>query len=411
MGSYRDRLQIIADILSIASKQAKKTQIMYQANLSYKLLCRYLNEVLDTGLVSFENGDYYALTAKGKEFLSRHEEYSRHCKTLEEQVNHANTAKTWLEKMCTGNRAAVANFNKVPRRRTMLNIMPRVTKGVVLAAGEGTRIRKVTYGAFPKELLPIGNVPTIRFPIEALRLAGIEDILIVIAPQTKHGIIDGLQSGERLGVNISYVVQEKNEKSPSGLGSAILSTRGRIQSDEDFVVACGDSILCDFSSSNPFDCLKPLIKVHKSTSAIATVMVHPTKVNPTRFGVVKFRSFHEENGVFYGELESLVEKPNLETAKRFSLNGYYCIAVGYYVFNPKIFSYIEKTKLGARNEVQITDAMALALENGERVYAVTHARNKGKDIVPCEYWDVGIPEDYMEANKRLLDMNVDRLMG
>jgi len=57
-------------------------------------------------------------------------------------------------------------------------------KGVILAAGEGTRIRRVTYGAFPKELLPIGNVPTIRFPIEALRLVGVKDILIVIAPQT-----------------------------------------------------------------------------------------------------------------------------------------------------------------------------------------------------------------------------------
>jgi dTDP-glucose pyrophosphorylase/predicted transcriptional regulator len=411
MGNYRDRLQIIADILAIASKRAKKTQIMYQANLSYKLLCRYLHEVLDSGLVSFENENCYVLTAKGKEFLSQHEEYSKHCKTLEEQFNHTNTAKTWLEKMCSGNSAVIANFNKAPRKRTMLNTMPRTTKGVVLAAGEGTRIREITYGAFPKELLPIGNVPTIRFPIEALKLAGIEDILIVIAPQTKHGIIDGLQSGERLGVNISYVVQEKNEKSQSGLGSAILSTRGRIQSDEDFVVACGDSILCDFSSSSPFDCLKPLLKIHKSTSAIATVMVHPTKVDPTRFGVVKFRSFHEENGVFYGELESLVEKPNLETAKNFSLNGYNYIAVGYYVFKPKIFSYIEKTKPGARNEVQITDAIALALENGERVYAVTHARNKGKDMVPCEYWDVGVPEDYRKANRRLLDMNLDRLMG
>jgi len=411
MGNYRDRLQIIADILSIASKQAKKTQIMYQANLSYRLLCRYLNEVLDTGLVSFENGDYYALTAKGKEFLSRHEEYSKHCKTLEEQVNHTNTAKIWLEKMCTGNRAVIGSFNKVPRKRTMLNNMPRATKGVVLAAGEGTRIRKVTYGAFPKELLPIGNVPTIRFPIEALRLAGIEDILIVIAPQTKHGIIDGLQSGEKLGVNISYIVQEKNEKSPNGLGPAILSTHGRIQSNENFVVACGDSILCDFSADNPLDCLKPLIKVHKSTNAIATVLVYPIKAEPTRFGVVKFRSFHEEKGVLYGELESLVEKPTLDVAKSFSLNGYNHIAVGYYAFNPKIFSYIEETKPGARNEVQITDAMALALENGERVCAVVHARNKGKDMVPCEYWDVGIPEDYKEANKRLSDMNIDRLMG
>ena len=51
MSRYRDRLQIIADILVIASRRARKTQIMYQANLSYRLLCRYLGEVLEAGLV------------------------------------------------------------------------------------------------------------------------------------------------------------------------------------------------------------------------------------------------------------------------------------------------------------------------------------------------------------------------
>jgi len=101
MGGYRDRLQIIADILFIASKRAKKTQIMYQANLSYKLLCRYLGEVLDAGLISFEKGDCYVLTTKGKEFLNRHVEYSKRCKSLEEHINHVNNEKTVLEKMCS----------------------------------------------------------------------------------------------------------------------------------------------------------------------------------------------------------------------------------------------------------------------------------------------------------------------
>jgi len=76
-----------------------------------------------------------------------------------------------------------------------------ILKGVILAAGEGSRMKRmkrVTYGGFPKELLPIGRIPTIRFPIEAMKLAGIRDIIIVIAPQTKHGIIDGLQSGAHL---------------------------------------------------------------------------------------------------------------------------------------------------------------------------------------------------------------------
>jgi predicted transcriptional regulator len=100
MSRYRDRLQIIANILVIASRRAKKTQIMYQANLSYKLLCRYLNEVTQAGLVDFENKECYVLTEKGKEFLYRHEEYSKRCKSLEEHLNHVNGEKAVLEKMC-----------------------------------------------------------------------------------------------------------------------------------------------------------------------------------------------------------------------------------------------------------------------------------------------------------------------
>ena len=101
MAKYRDRLQIVADILSITSKRAKKTRIMYQGNLSYKLLCKYLNAVITAGLVSCENGDCYVFTAKGKEFLKRHEEYSNHCMSLEKHLNHINNERDILEKMCS----------------------------------------------------------------------------------------------------------------------------------------------------------------------------------------------------------------------------------------------------------------------------------------------------------------------
>lgn len=413
MSKHRDRLQIIANVLSIVNRRAKKTQIMHRANLSYRLLCRYLKEVSDAGLASFESGNICVLTAKGKKFLNRYEEYAKRCENLEVQLNGANGERSALERMCSSvswadSRLSFSNGIAL-RVKTEPQFAPM--RGVILAAGEGTRIKKVTYGAFPKELLPIGNVPTIRFPIEALKLAGVKNVLIVIAPQTKHGIIDGFQSGERLGVSISYAVQEKSEKSPVGLGPAILSSRGWIGSDEDFVVACGDSIVCDFSSSNPFDCLRPLMKVHVLNDAIATVLVHPTVSDPTRFGVVKFRHLRELGGVLYGEVDRLIEKPSLEMAETCRLNGHCYIVTGYYVFKPEIFSYIEKTKLGARNEMQVTDAMALALENGEKVCAVVNGRNAGKDLVKFEYWDVGIPEDYKEANKRLLDMNLDNLMG
>lgn len=280
-------------------------------------------------------------------------------------------------------------------------------KGVILAAGEGSRIRKVTYGAFPKELLPIGNVPTIRFPLEALRLAEITNVLVVIAPQTKHGIIDGLQSGRRFGMNICYAIQERGKMLHTGIGAAVLTARGWA-GKEDFVVALGDSIVCDFSSGNPLGCLRPLIDAHTRNDSIATVLVYPTKADPRRFGVAKFRDFHEVNGTMLGELERMVEKPDPRLVKSFRANGYYYIVAGYYAFKPQIFSYIEKTEPGARNELQITDAMELAIEDDQRVSAVVHADCRNGELFPREYWDVGIPRAYKEANRRLSDENVDK---
>src|SRR4030042_4301342 len=100
MNKYRDRLQIIADMLYTARNGAKKTQIMYKANLSYRLLGRYLREVLNAGLVKFENGNSYVLTAKGKKFLNRHVEYSELCKGLERKLVSINSEKTILESLC-----------------------------------------------------------------------------------------------------------------------------------------------------------------------------------------------------------------------------------------------------------------------------------------------------------------------
>jgi len=99
LGKYRSKLQIIADILLVASNGAKKTQIMYQANLSYTLLSRYLTEVIKAGLVSFTSEDCYRLTDKGREFLDRFGEYSKRCKHLEECLNGVNNEKMVLEQM------------------------------------------------------------------------------------------------------------------------------------------------------------------------------------------------------------------------------------------------------------------------------------------------------------------------
>lgn len=278
-----------------------------------------------------------------------------------------------------------------------------------MAAGQGTRMSNITYNGFPKELLPIGNVPTIRFPIESLKLAGINQIIIVIAPQTKHGIIDGLQSGKRFSVDLSYVIQEKLKNGLTGVGLAILSTKNWIQ-NEDFIVACGDTILCNFELKNPLNCLKSILEVHSSLDAIATIFVHPIYSDPARFGVVKFRDLTDHDGILFGEVEKLVEKPNPKVAESFKMNGCYYTIAGYYALNPSIFKYIEQTEPGVNNEVQITDSISLALEHGEKVYAIIHGRKKGNDVLPYDYWDVGIPEDYKNANKQLLEKDIENTL-
>jgi predicted transcriptional regulator len=102
LGSYRNRLDIIADILQVVSQSAKKTQIMYQANLSYKVLQKYLREVRRASLVDFECDDQcYVLTSKGRDFLEAYKEYSRNNRQIERKLNEINGKKRVLEELCT----------------------------------------------------------------------------------------------------------------------------------------------------------------------------------------------------------------------------------------------------------------------------------------------------------------------
>jgi predicted transcriptional regulator len=102
LANYRRKIEIIADILHVVSRDAKKTQIMYQANLSYRLLAKYLTEVRKAYLVSFEKKRRcYVLTSKGTEFLERYREYSKRNKHVEKQVNDVNTERKVLEKLCS----------------------------------------------------------------------------------------------------------------------------------------------------------------------------------------------------------------------------------------------------------------------------------------------------------------------
>jgi predicted transcriptional regulator len=98
--SYRGRLDIVADILNVVSRKPKKTQIMYQANLSFRVLQKYLTEVGDASLIFFEDeSQCYVLTAKGEEFLSAYKQYSITNRQAEKIMDKVISKKQSLEKL------------------------------------------------------------------------------------------------------------------------------------------------------------------------------------------------------------------------------------------------------------------------------------------------------------------------
>lgn len=102
MGTYRSKLDIIADILHVVIPGAKKTQIMYRANLSHTLLTKYLVEIREACLVSFQRrGRCYVLTSKGREFLETYKDYARRSKHVKKHLLDAETRKKTLERMCS----------------------------------------------------------------------------------------------------------------------------------------------------------------------------------------------------------------------------------------------------------------------------------------------------------------------
>ena len=99
---YRDRLQIIADILSIVSVQGvKKTHVMYQGNLSFKQVSKYLEDLLEAKLITC-NSSLYEITDRGLDFLAKYAEYLRLRNDLENLLSLINRKKTVLEQELHG---------------------------------------------------------------------------------------------------------------------------------------------------------------------------------------------------------------------------------------------------------------------------------------------------------------------
>jgi predicted transcriptional regulator len=100
--SYRRKLDIIADMLLVAGDGAKKTQIMYGANLSYALLKKYLEEMRRAYLLSFERKKgHYVLTSKGRQFLEVYKEYLKRNRYVAKNLDDVDSRKRLLENLCS----------------------------------------------------------------------------------------------------------------------------------------------------------------------------------------------------------------------------------------------------------------------------------------------------------------------
>lgn len=234
-------------------------------------------------------------------------------------------------------------------------------KGLIPAAGRGTRLEPITL-AIPKELLMLGDKAVIEHVIDSLKLVGIIDITIVVGWR-KHAILDYLGSGERIGVKLTYVVQDKRD----GLAKAV-SAGKHIIGDESFLVVLGDNFFY------PKTFLREILDFHNRLNADATIGVAEVD-DPTRHGMIK----PGENN----RIVDIIEKPSRE--KTPSNLG----CMGVYVFKPVIFNSIEKTKPGLNNEYQLTDSIKILIEDN---YNVFYKKIEGKHI------DVGTVEDFKKAN-------------
>ena len=117
LGRYRSRLEIIADVLGVVREGAKKTQIMYQANLSYRLLTRYLKDVLDLGLVRMEDEITYELTEKGAGFLQEFKGYHERRVKVEMQLNDVEEKKLVLVNTFLNTHNVHAGLKNCPKKK------------------------------------------------------------------------------------------------------------------------------------------------------------------------------------------------------------------------------------------------------------------------------------------------------
>jgi glucose-1-phosphate thymidylyltransferase len=243
-------------------------------------------------------------------------------------------------------------------------------KGLILSGGKGTRLRPITHTS-AKQLVPVANKPVLFYGIEAMAQAGIEEVGIIIAPETGAEIRAAAGDGARFGVRITYIVQDQ----PAGLAHAVLTAEPFL-AQSPFVMYLGDNLLQGG--------IQDLVASFRADRPDALILLTPVP-DPEQYGVAELRD---------GAVVRLVEKPS-EPKTDLAL-------VGVYMFNPTVHAAARAIAPSARGELEITDAIQHLVDQGRRVQP---------HVVQGWWKDTGRLEDMLAANRLVLDTITERVQG